>query len=102
MNCKLQRYGDTMKRLCIYLIYDKQNIVDKYIAYMLKICVDKLVVVCNMTGILQGMEYITAYVNMKLNALLNLENSYIYYSGLLYWLKKKTFFFKSSNYHIIR
>lgn len=55
-----------MKRLCIYLTYDKQNIVDKYIEYMLKelrTCVDKLVVVCNMTEVLQGMEYITAYAD---------------------------------------
>ena len=46
-----------MKRLCIYLVYDKQNIVDEYIGYMLqelKTSVDTLVVVCNGLEIKKG------------------------------------------------
>lgn len=38
------------KRLCIYLIYDMENIVDRYITYMLekmKTCSEYIVVVCN-------------------------------------------------------
>ena len=48
-----------MKRLCIYLTYDKQKIVDRYIGYMLKElrkCVKTLVVVCNEDKILHGAE----------------------------------------------
>lgn len=46
-----------MKRLCIYLTFDQQNIVDEYIGYMLKelkTCVETLVVVCNALEIRQG------------------------------------------------
>ncbi len=46
-----------MKRICIYLTYDKQKIIDQYIGYMLKelrSCVDYLVVVCNNKEIIFG------------------------------------------------
>lgn len=55
-----------MNRLCIYVTYDKQNIVDRYIGYMLKelkTCVSHLVVVCNMPEIARGKEYIDAYAD---------------------------------------
>ena len=50
-----------LKRLCIYLTYDKENVVDRYIAYMLKElkkCVSYLYVVFNGTKIEQGEEYL--------------------------------------------
>lgn len=50
-----------MKRVCIYLTYDKKNIVDKYIGYMLgelRKCVDYLIVVCNETEIKRGKDLI--------------------------------------------
>ena len=40
-----------MKRLCAYLTYGKQRIIDRYIGYMLKelrSCMCRLAVVCNM------------------------------------------------------
>lgn len=46
-----------MKRICIYLIYDKQNIVDDYIGYILRelnSCVDCLITVCNMPELICG------------------------------------------------
>lgn len=46
-----------MRRLGIYLVYDKQKIIDKYIGYMLdelRTCVDYLVVVCNVADIFCG------------------------------------------------
>lgn len=55
-----------MKRICIFLTYDKQKTVDKYIAYMLKelkTCVDCLIVVCNEVEILCGKEYLEAYAD---------------------------------------
>ncbi len=55
-----------MNRLCIYVIYDKQNMVDRYIAYVLKAlksCVSHLVVVCNMPEISYGREYISTYAD---------------------------------------
>lgn len=55
-----------MKRLGIYLVYDRQKIVDRYIGYFLKelrTCVDTLVVVCNMAAIVSGEENITAYAD---------------------------------------
>lgn len=55
-----------MKRLCIYLIYDKQNIVDKYIGYMLKelkSCSNHLAVVCNLPEIAQGIENVEPYAD---------------------------------------
>ncbi len=55
-----------MKRFCIYLTYDRQNIVDEYIGYMLKelkSCVDYLVVVCNETTIVRGREILQTYAD---------------------------------------
>ena len=53
--------GNGMKRLCIYLVYDKKGQVDRYVGYMLKelkSCVDTLLVVCNQKQILKGREWI--------------------------------------------
>ena len=55
-----------MKRLGIYLVYDKQNIIDRYIGYFLKelkSCVSKLIVVCNMEQITQGEEILREYAD---------------------------------------
>lgn len=55
-----------MKRLGIYLIYDKQKIIDSYIGYMLgelKSCVDHLVAVCNMPDIDRGLEILERYAD---------------------------------------
>lgn len=55
-----------MKRLCIYVTYDKEKIVDEYIHYMLKelkTCVDYLVVVCNETEVVSGKHYLENYAN---------------------------------------
>lgn len=55
-----------MKRLCIYLTYDKQGIVDKYIGYMLrelKTCVDALIVVCNQLEIVRGIDILEEYAD---------------------------------------
>lgn len=55
-----------MKRLCIYLIYDRQNMIDAYIDYMLselKSCADHLVVVCNMTEIFCGLEILNRHAD---------------------------------------
>lgn len=55
-----------MKRLCIYLTYDKQSIIDSYIGYMLKelkTCVDSLIVVCNERRIRKGLDNLTLYAN---------------------------------------
>lgn len=55
-----------MKRLCIYLAYDKQKKIDTYIGYMLgelRECVDYLVVVCNMTEIICGSDILEKYAH---------------------------------------
>ena len=55
-----------MKRLCIYLVYDKKGQVDRYVGYMLKelkSCVDTLLVVCNQKQILKGREWIEPYAD---------------------------------------
>ncbi len=55
-----------MKRLCVYLTYDKQNIVDAYIGYMLKelkTCVEYLAVVCNESEIVRGTEILKKYAD---------------------------------------
>lgn len=55
-----------MKRLCIYVTYDIENIVDNYIGYMLqelRKLVDCLVVVCNYKEIAGGIEHIQPYVD---------------------------------------
>ncbi|MCI8529285.1 MAG: hypothetical protein HFH82_09070 [Lachnospiraceae bacterium] len=55
-----------MKRLCIYLTYDKNKIVDRYIGYMLKelrTCVDKLVVICNEDKVSRGIKILEEYAD---------------------------------------
>ena len=55
-----------MKRICIYLTYDKQKIIDSYIGYMLselKTCVEYLAVVCNMTEITCGLDILEKYAD---------------------------------------
>lgn len=55
-----------MKRLCIYVTYDNQNIVDHYIGYMLKelrTCVNYLIIVCNETRVIRGKENLEKYAN---------------------------------------
>ena len=55
-----------MKRLCIYVTYDSENIVDDYIAYMLKelhTVSDRIVVVCNYKYIAKGMENVQPYAD---------------------------------------
>lgn len=55
-----------MKRLCIYLTYDKQKIVDAYIGYMLselKTCADHIAVVCNELEIVRGVEILERYAD---------------------------------------
>lgn len=55
-----------MKRLCIYLTYDSQKIVDGYIGYMLrelKCCVQYLVVVCNQTDVIKGKDMLETYAD---------------------------------------
>lgn len=56
-----------MKRICIYLTYDSQNIVDKYIGYMLnelKKCCTYLIVVCNELEILQGKDILEKFADI--------------------------------------
>lgn len=55
-----------MKRLCIYLTYDKQNIIDEYIGYMLqelKTCISYLVVVCNESELIKGQDILEKYAD---------------------------------------
>ena len=55
-----------MKRLCIYLTYDKQKVIDQYIGYILKelkTCTDYLAVVCNMPTIIRGKEILETYAD---------------------------------------
>lgn len=54
------------KRLGIYLVYDRQNIVDEYIGYFLRElrgCVSTLAVVCNMGHIERGEEILRKYAD---------------------------------------
>lgn len=54
------------RRLGVYLVYDRQNIVDEYIGYFLKElrgCVSTLVVVCNMEHIARGEEILRKYAD---------------------------------------
>ena len=56
-----------MKRICIYLTFDSQKIVDRYIGYMLKelkTCVDYLAVVCNEDNVVQGKNVLQQYANV--------------------------------------
>ncbi len=55
-----------MKRLCIYVTYDAENIIDDYIGYMLRELrkvVECLVVVCNYEVVASGMENIQPYAD---------------------------------------
>lgn len=55
-----------MKRLCIYLTYDRQNIIDDYIGHMLKelkSCVGYLAVVCNMPEVVRGREILETHAD---------------------------------------
>ncbi len=55
-----------MKRLCIYLIYDTENVVDDYIGYILRELrkiADKLLVVCNFPSIEQGIQNVLPYAD---------------------------------------
>lgn len=55
-----------MKRLGIYLIYDKDKIIDSYIDYMLgelKTCIDYLVVVCNMPEVIRGADILEKHAD---------------------------------------
>lgn len=55
-----------MRRLCVFVTYDCENTVDKYIGYLLREfrkAVDALVVVCNYEYIIKGVEYIQPYAD---------------------------------------
>ena len=55
-----------MKRLCIYVTYDFENIADEYIGHVLRELrkvTDSLVVVCNYLNIVQGIENIQPYAD---------------------------------------
>lgn len=55
-----------MGRICIYLTYDKNKIVDKYIGYMLgelRKCADYMAVVCNETEIIRGEDLLEAHAD---------------------------------------
>ena len=55
-----------MKRLCNYLTYDKQKIIDKYIGHILKelkTCTDYLAVICNTPTIAEGKEILETYAD---------------------------------------
>lgn len=55
-----------MKRLCIYLIYDNEGIIDRYIIYMLKQlrkCSTYIMVVCNMEKIKRGRTEVSYYAD---------------------------------------
>ncbi len=54
------------KRLCIYLIYDSENVIDRYIAYMLKelkSCCTYLLAVCNSRSAWKGEQMISPYAD---------------------------------------
>lgn len=56
----------TMKRLLIYLTYDKQNIIDNYIGYFLhsmRPIADTILVVCNMPFIERGLHNLSDYAD---------------------------------------
>ena len=55
-----------MKRLLIYLTYDKQNIIDGYIGYFLRSMrplISSIAVVCNMPHIAKGLHNLTGYAD---------------------------------------
>jgi lipopolysaccharide biosynthesis protein len=60
------RCGGEMKRLCIYVTYDFENIIDDYIGCVLKELrkvIDYLVVVCNYEYIAKGVENVQPYAD---------------------------------------
>ena len=55
-----------MRRLCIYVTYNKENKIKEYMGYMLKAMrdhADRLYVTCNYPEIKEGMEYIDPYAD---------------------------------------
>ena len=55
-----------MKTLCIYVIYDSENIIDSYIGFFLsclKSVMTHIVVVCNMDQIDKGEQNVTEYAD---------------------------------------
>ncbi len=55
-----------MRRLLIYLTYDKQNVIDDYIGYFLnsmRALTDTIAVVCNMSGIKHGLYNLSNYAD---------------------------------------
>lgn len=59
-----------MKRLCIYVTYDCENVVDDYVGYMLhelRKVADCLIVVCNYRHIEKGIENIQPYADKIYN-----------------------------------
>ena len=60
------RTDDLMKRLLIYLTYDKQNIIDNYIGYFLssmRPLSNQIIVICNMPRIEKGLHNLTDYAD---------------------------------------
>jgi len=54
------------KRLCIYVAYDKEGIIDSYIGYMLKelkTCMDCLVVIYNGEQVIKGKGILEKYAD---------------------------------------
>lgn len=61
-----QGTASTMKRLLIYLTYDKQNIIDDYIGYFLcsmRPIVDTIITICNMPYIEKGLHNLSDYAD---------------------------------------
>lgn len=55
-----------MKRLCIYVTYNKENIIKDYMGYMLEAlseCVTTIYMVCNYKQISEGLEFVAPYVD---------------------------------------
>lgn len=55
-----------MKRICVFVTYDDENVVDDYIGYLLnQLCkvVDKLIVICNYDYIDSGIENVQPYAD---------------------------------------
>ena len=55
-----------MKRIGIYLTYDKQGVIDRYIGYMLnalKDCTEYMIVVCNEEKVVKGQEILERYAD---------------------------------------
>lgn len=55
-----------MKRLCIYVVFDKQKVINRYIGTVLKAlkenCTD-IVVVCNFKKVREGLKFVIPYTN---------------------------------------